>query len=261
MLPRKVEAELDHRIRRRRNGWSGSKSPSCRAKVSSSVRLILMSANRTDIGEPSASSIRAKRVKTAGHAGADGGLGEVHRGDVALPEIGEGRGKLRAQGGGEVAAGGCRGIGRAAPAGAVTSPPTTERHPNSLHAVEIAEWLSGRIGHVPIAAGSVCPGCRRRSGLRSLRAPRSTPRRTGCRPRQVSCRTIGDSRCDRRGRELLNGSSFHDSGCSSSSSPCESLFPARLDSLLPVKSSTKRRRFFGQPTFDSGYAGSGGCMQ
>ena len=78
-----------------------------------SVRLISTSAERTDIGEPSASNTRAERVKRAGHAGADDGLGEIHGGDVAVLEIGECRGKLRAQGGEEVAAGGCRGIGRA----------------------------------------------------------------------------------------------------------------------------------------------------
>ena len=119
-----------------------------------------MSANRTDIGEPSASSTRAERVKRAGHAGGDGGLGEVHRDDVALPEIGEGRGKLRAQGGEEVAAGGRRGIGRAAPAGAVTSPPTAEHHPNSLARVRCPvfvarkkSWRCARI-HGPIRSSA-----------------------------------------------------------------------------------------------------------
>ena len=63
-------------------------------------------------------------------------------GDVALLELGEGLRKLRAQGGEEVAAGGCQGIGRAAPAGAVTSPPTAERHPNSLARVRCPVFVA-----------------------------------------------------------------------------------------------------------------------
>ena len=45
------------------------------------------------------------------------------------------------------------------------------------------------------------------------------PRRIACRPRPVSCRTTGDNRLDQRERVPRNGSSVHDSGRSSLSSP------------------------------------------
>ena len=44
------------------------------------------------------------------HAGTDGGLGEIDRGDVAGLQVREGRGKLGLEGGDELAAGGQRGV-------------------------------------------------------------------------------------------------------------------------------------------------------